>query len=318
MKTLRVCLYKDIPQILERESNYIYFAYDALKIYVGQNLYNNPFSITEKIPTKPIQNIIYILLGDGSVNICTDYATKKVATIEDNSQIELLKEVGSLFYHNNKGVYDDLTTRSLVTPFEDGIYQIVVSLPKGTVIDKDTLIAYNEETKMFEVIGTKDPTVLFGQLVGIDTSTISTVVSDAKISANVRISKAYDNIISALPDGIYASSSDGAASEEFEEFKSEFERYESSMTVKLNKLYEKIEDITEIIDLKKIEQKIRESLKEVYPEIDEAFEIYARAVSKLASIEHDVELYSDNKYDEAYEKLHNIVVDAINNPWENY
>ena len=38
IKKLIVCLSKDLPPILDRSSDKVYFTYDKLKLYIGQNI----------------------------------------------------------------------------------------------------------------------------------------------------------------------------------------------------------------------------------------------------------------------------------------
>lgn len=64
-KTLRVCLSKDLPDILDREPNFLYFLYDKLMLFMGQNIYNDPFCIVPALPDDPISGMLYIDFGDG-------------------------------------------------------------------------------------------------------------------------------------------------------------------------------------------------------------------------------------------------------------
>ena len=64
MKTLRVCLSSELPDVLERSSDYLYFAYDKLILYSGQNEVSENFAIATEIPEAQIEGMIYILNTD--------------------------------------------------------------------------------------------------------------------------------------------------------------------------------------------------------------------------------------------------------------
>ena len=49
MKTLRVCLSSDLPGLLDRNPDYLYFLYDKLFLYSGQNILDVNFSIVDNI-----------------------------------------------------------------------------------------------------------------------------------------------------------------------------------------------------------------------------------------------------------------------------
>ena len=68
MKTLRVCLSSDLPGLLDRNPDYLYFLYDKLFLYSGQNMIDVNFVITEHIPDidDQVPGMIYILNTDGS------------------------------------------------------------------------------------------------------------------------------------------------------------------------------------------------------------------------------------------------------------
>ena len=45
LKTFRVCLSSELPPEVDREDNYIYFTYDTLSLYLGQNEFCDNFAI---------------------------------------------------------------------------------------------------------------------------------------------------------------------------------------------------------------------------------------------------------------------------------
>lgn len=318
MKTLKVCLYKDLPSIENRDENYIYFVYDKLNLYFGKSKYNEPFVITKNIPINPSYNLVYILF-DGTVNVYFDHIYRQIGVIENKEECKILENINYLFYLPNNGSYTDITAKSLVTPFNNGSYQIVISLPEDTYIDKDSLIAYNEETNMFEVIGKKSEDINFNnKLYGVDTQSISTAISDMRINADIRISKAYDNILKILHDGIYADTKDKVTMEEYEDLVNSFNEYKDNTVDKFNEMQKEIKELTIILDDEVIKQKIMNVLQEQYDDIDNALKLFEESVYKLDNIETNVKSYADTKYNETYDTLNQTIVEAIKDPWDEF
>ena len=65
------------------------------------------FVITERIPDidDQVPELIYILNTDGSVHRKVDYVDTVVAEIEEDSQIELLRKAGTMYYVNSDHTY---------------------------------------------------------------------------------------------------------------------------------------------------------------------------------------------------------------------
>ena len=124
MKTLRVCLSSELPGLLDRKSNYLYFLYDKLLLYNGQNMIDVNFAITDKVPESQIDGMIYILNTDGSVHRKVDYVDTIVAKIENINQIELLKKAGTMYYIDAEHRYIDSQRRILTLPYNDGNYEL--------------------------------------------------------------------------------------------------------------------------------------------------------------------------------------------------
>ena len=129
MKTLRVCLSSDLPGLLDRNPDYLYFLYDKLFLYSGQNMIDVNFVITERIPDidDQVPGMIYILNTDGSVHRKVDYVDTVVAEIEEDSQIELLRKAGTMYYVNSDHRYMDSQRRTLTLPYNNGNYELAVA-----------------------------------------------------------------------------------------------------------------------------------------------------------------------------------------------
>jgi hypothetical protein len=110
MKTLRVCLSSSLPPLTDRDRNYLYFTYDDLALYSGQNTLYENFVITHEIPEEQVEGMIYILDTDGSVHRKEDYQDLVIAEIEDSSQVEILQKAGTMFYVNSNYKYLDSQT----------------------------------------------------------------------------------------------------------------------------------------------------------------------------------------------------------------
>ena len=321
LKTLKVCLSKDLPLIEDRDSNIIYFVYDKLTVFLGKNLYSNPYAIVETIPQEPMSGILYFCLDDGIVKASIEYEIKDIAEIENNEQLEMLKNTGSTFFVNSQKRYLDLNRRIITLPFQNGTYELTVSLANDLIIDKNTIITFNPETNMFEITGSNyDHGNLFlKDYIGKDTNTIDNEIEECRISSNVKVSNAYDNIIKILSDGLYVNIEDRVKREEFIQLEEYLKNYKLYLENYMKDIINNLEEFTgEIISGETISKRILSSLENVYPEIEYALENYSKMTSQFDGIEKRVKDYADKRFDEAYSELNNIVTEASNNAWDDF
>ena len=152
LKTLRVCLSSELPELLNRDPNFIYFLYDKLTVFLGQSIYSDPYAVVEAMPEAPINGMLYFVM-DGTVQVYIEYSNKVIGQIENEDQLELLKKAGTTFFVNSEKRYLDLSRRIVTLPFQNGTYELTVSLANNLKIDKDTVIGFNPETNHFEMIG---------------------------------------------------------------------------------------------------------------------------------------------------------------------
>ena len=188
MKTLRVCHSKDLPSIHDRDINYIYFLYDKLEVFLGQNYYSDPYAIVESYPfDNVIPGMLYFCLDDGYVKAQVNLVDTKIAKIESDEQLEILKQAGTTFFVNAERRYLDVRTRCISLPFRNGSYELTVNLAADLKINKNTVIAFNPETQQFEIVGDiQDFDIVFSRdYRGLKTDSVDTKVEDHKISSDV-------------------------------------------------------------------------------------------------------------------------------------
>lgn len=318
MKTLKVCLSRDLPPILE--NNIIYFLYDKLEIFVGQNYFSDPFSIVESFPESFVNNMIYICLDDGKIKAMINNELIEIALVESPEQLEILKQSGSTFFVNSNKRYLDIKTKTISLPFQNGSYELTINLASDIKIDENTVIGFNPETNQFEIIGNiQDYNLVFGRKYkGVETNSINTIVENNKISSEVKISPNYDNIIKNNKDGLYASVNDRVTSTVFQSWTEKFKKYAENIDeyiVELNKL---VEEAEEIISSGSLGAKILAALEEVYPEIDSALANYDEYANKIDNLEEEVMDYSETRLNEFEEEVKETIKEITENPWGDF
>jgi hypothetical protein len=320
MKTLRVCHSRDLPSIHDRDLNYIYFLYDKLEVFIGQNYYSDPYAIVESFPLSPVAEMLYFCLDDGKIRAKVSLAITEIAEIESPEQLEILKQAGTTFFVNSDRRYLDVKSKLITLPYNNGTYELTLSLANDLKIDKNTVIAFNPETQQFEIVGDiQDYDLVFTRKYrGKDTDSVKTNVEDHKISGEVKLNPAYDNIIKETPNGLYATVNDRVASNVFEAWTEQFKNYKEDMDAFIAEITDLIEEAEEIISGDVIGTKIMEALARVYPEIDEAFANYATYAQDIDDFETEIRDYSQQRYDETREELIDIIDDATNDPWDDF
>ena len=321
MKTLRVCHSRDLPSIESRDSNFIYFLYDKLEVFLGQNYYSDPYAIVESYPYDNIvAGMLYFCLDDGYVKAQVNLIDTKIALIESEEQLEILKQAGTTFFVNAERRYLDTRTRCISLPFANGTYELTVSLAADLKINENTVIGFNPETQEFEIIGDiQDFDLVFSRdYKGKDTNSVKTNVEDHKISGDIKINPAYDNIIKETPDGLYATVNDRVTSTVFEHWTEQFVGYKDNMEAFILELADLIERAEEIISSDTIARKILAAVEAIYPEIDDALENYDEYAEKIDQIDQDIRDYADQQFDNAVAEINAKIDDATADPWEDF
>ena len=319
MKTLRVCHSRDLPSIESRDSNFIYFLYDKLEVFLGQNRYSDPYAIVETYPhDNVIAGMLYFCLDDGYVKAQVNLVDTEIALVETEEQLEILKQAGTTFFVNSERRYLDVRTRCISLPFMNGTYELTVSLAADLEINQNTVIAFNPETQQFEIVGDiQDFDIVFTRdYRGKDTNTIKTNVEDHKVSADIKLDPAYENIIKETPYGLLASVSDRVTSDVFDLWRDEFVHYKENMDAFIEQLADLIERAEEIISTDAIARKILAALQEAYPEIESALANFDEYADKIDRLDQDIRSYAENQFTSISEELNQKIDSATSDPWE--
>lgn len=297
MKTLKVCLARDLPVESDRLSNYLYFTYDDLKLYSGQNYIEDNFAIVDEIPEDQVYGLIYILNTDGSVHKLVDYADEKIAEIESEDQIEILQKAGTMFYVNSRHRYLDKQRRVLTLPFNDGNYELNASTKKEDVFDENTILKFNTETNRFEVYAdTSEDFIDFSKpLRGSTTNTVITEVNGARLFAKVRLSKEVNNMLKSSSDGLYVASSDYVTKEVFDEWSRDVFDIRATCYEILNRIKRELDEVTALVTPEYIEQKIYDVLEDKFGDIRTALDNYDTYVAQLDELENQIVTYVTNE-----------------------
>ena len=295
-KTLRVCLSSDLPPILERDPDYLYFVYDKLWLYAGQNKLDEDFVVCNYISEDPVENMMYIQYSDGDVHRFSNYQDHIIANIEDQDQLELLAKVGTSYLVNSDRRYYDSQQRSLVLPFNDGVYELVVSMKEDQVFDNDTIMKFNEDTEQFEIYGdTTEEYIDYSKpLRGGETNTVKVKVDGSRLIANIKVSGATDNLIRAASDGLYVKDFDLAQKEDYENLYNQFTEFKAHSEDVMDYIDSVIAELEDLISEESIEARTRAILSTHYDNIDEALANYEEFVSRLDGIEDEVMTYASD------------------------
>ena len=300
MKTLRVCLSSELPAPGDRSSDYLYFTYDKLYLYNGQNLMSDNFAISSEIPEAQVTGMIYILDTDGSVHRKVDYSDEVIAEIEDSSQIDLLKKAGTMFFVNADHRYIDSQRRSLTLPFTDGTYELNVSAKNDAVYDNNTILKFNEKTNKFEMYSdTSEDFIDYSKAIrGGSTSTVDMNVSGPRLYGNIKVSSMTGNILKKSSDGLFAKSDNLLERDEFNEWvnnTTDFRKYAIDV---LTRLEHELNATKELVNKDTILMEIMQQLSARYPGIETALENYDDFKATLDAIETDIMTYAETNITE--------------------
>lgn len=300
MKTLRVCLSSELPAPGDRSSDYLYFTYDKLYLYNGQNLMSDNFAISSEIPEAQVTGMIYILDTDGSVHRKVDYSDEVIAEIEDSSQIDLLKKAGTMFFVNADHRYIDSQRRSLTLPFTDGTYELNVSAKNDAVYDNNTILKFNEKTNKFEMYSdTSEDFIDYSKAIrGGSTSTVDMNVSGPRLYGNIKVSSMTGNILKKSSDGLFAKSDNLLERDEFNEWvnnTTDFRKYAIDV---LTRLEHELNAAKELVNKDTILMEIMQQLSARYPGIETALENYDDFKATLDAIETDIMTYAETNITE--------------------
>ena len=314
LRTFRVCTSKQLPISSQRSSNFIYFTYDTLIVYLGQAKYSDPYAIVETLPKDPARGVMYFCLDTGLVKFKDDLEVNTLAKIESDDQLEILKQSGTMFFYNARSRYLDKQTKTVSLPYQNGTYELTVALANELKINENTVIKYNTDTNQFEISGDIED---YGQLnthgySGKNTSTATTTVVDGKISTEVKVSKAYDNLLKNTSGGLFVSATDKVSREEFEGLRSNYQDYKGTLEYYLKTIQAVAAAGQDLVNRDSINAKIAKALEDAYPDIDKAVKNYDELSADIRGIEGRSKEYTDIKTN----KAKNDILETTYKPWE--
>lgn len=320
IKTLRVCLSEELPTLENRDPNYFYFLYDKLTLFRGQSLFNDPFAIVESMPSYPAYGLLYMVINDGNVQVYDEYENKTIANIESQDQVELLKQSGTMFFVNSEKRYLDLKRKLITLPYQNGTYELTVSLANDIKIDENTVIGFNPETNQFEIIGDRQDydLVFTSNYRGKESDSAVINVSENRVSAEVKISKAFDNMIKLTGSGLLADGAGKLKKEDFEIFQDQYHDYKLRIQGYLEELIKAVNDAQYIVSEESISKRILAALESEIPGIEASLAQLDEMASKFDGIEERSMNYTNQQVDFAKGEIINAILDATNNPWTEF
>jgi len=317
LKTLVVCLSTDLPPEADRDTNYIYFVYNTLNLYMGKTIYGENFCICDTMPELPALGTLYICLDDGKVKVYDDYTVKDIGEVETREMLNILAQAGTMYYFNSKERYIDKQNRMLVLPFMNGSYNLVVDVPNDLLYNENTVIKYNQESERFEIYGEtydEDPLETTG-FVGKESQTVKIDVKDGRIEGSVKLSEEKGNLIRVVEDGLFVQVHDAITQQEFDSWKGNYENYKLRLEFFMNSIAEDLSHIEELISEDAINAKIQYYLSQVYPTIDQAIEAYDILYRQINEALANYENYAQDRFSEIETELREKVDDALERPW---
>lgn len=287
MKKLRVCKSNELPDVLQRSSDYLYFVYDKLVLYSGTQMMSDNFAIAPSMPSDPVVGMIYILDSDGSVHRYTNYQDVKIATIENTSQIPILKKAGTMYYINSAHRYLDMQRRTLTLPWNNGKYELNVNMKNNQIFDNNTILKYNTKSERFEVYGPQDEEFIdFSKpFRGKGSESVDVIVDGPRISANIKISKFINNILAAAPDGLYVLSDKFVKKATFNEWSMWVTDLANYCKDILDLVESELAGVQQIVSKESIDAEIMKQLRAKYSTIDTAIAQYNVLANEVSSIE---------------------------------
>ena len=325
LKVLRVCSSEDLPETSSRDSNYLYFVYDKMKLYFYNSFYSDPFCIVESLPsTNLVENMLYITTT-GYVKTYIDYQVYDVGVIENNTsgvpdptQLALLVSAGTTYFMNAESRYLDLQTRVLELPYQNGSYQLSVNLASQLKIDSNTIIAFNEDSNQFEVTGDldmPDQMLKIDQYITKPTTTTTLTTTSKVLYCDVKISNELNNCLQVYGNGLYINVADKASQTEMDNVLSAYIGYRSLIDSYLAELVSSISTLTNAVSEETIGTLIDAALVNYESTISDMISKYDSLATQLNTIETDVTTGTDTKIEAAKDDIKSYI-NQIDNAWE--
>lgn len=315
-RVLKIVNTHDFPLPLDRLPNYLYMVYDKMDLYLYQSRYSDPFSIVEEIPDINImvENMLYITL-DGYMKTKWNNNIVELGTVEkiggeiDPAQLAILRQVGTIYFMNAESRYLDMQTRMIHLPYQNGEYQLSLSLSKELLIDNDTLIKYNAETNQFEIMGNEFRPFKWlkdiYKYIAVTSKSINTYIEDGfnAIRSNVRIHDSIDNGINVVSDGLFVNVTNFTEISRYKKLIKAFYDYQVIIDHYIVELRNALNALVVSITPEVIDEKIHEALLLYEPTIDQMLAEYDDLAQRIADLEIEVYRNLDIKIDAAKDEI---------------
>lgn len=306
MKKLKICNSENLPSIEDRTNDTIYFVYDKMAIFLGQNFYSDPFCIVEDIPDYPVPAMLYITF-QGDVKAYINDQVTVIAQIENTEELRYLNSAGSIYFMKAEYRYLDLQTRVVHLPYQNGEFQLTVNLAKEIMINKNTVLRYNPVTSQFEIEGDwyEDEGHIPNSngYVGGETSTTITRFDEKTFLTDVKISEEVNNVLKDYGNGLYVDISSKANKEQFNDLIESYIEYKSIIDGYIIELKEAIENASIEVSEGTIGEKIDEALEEYKPSIADMFEKYDQMYKELQELKEMYNTGVDTAFDTAKKEI---------------
>ena len=328
-RILQILTSRELPLPQYREPDHLYYVYDKMKLYLYQSQYADPFSIVEKMPDQSVlvENMLYIVIETGYMYTYSHNSIVELGHIEinefgdvDPDQMELLKKSGTIYFMNAEERYLDPQTRTLQLPFQNGTYQLTLSLAKDLMIDNETIIKFNEDTEQFEIMGAEfQPDKWLKDIYkyrGNWNESIITAVEEGSnaIKSKVNVADLSGNAIKVLGQGLYVNALDFADASRYNDMVLAFVNYKNIIDRYVLECTEAIMTITSTISQETIKQRIIAILEEYKPDIDDMFEKYDQFEEEINLIQYYLDHDVPEQIDEAEQSIIDYI-DSKDNAW---
>lgn len=325
LRTLKIVTSKTIPYPKDRYKSYMYFEYDKMELWLYCSRYDDLFCIIDKVPDKPVENMLYLTM-DGGVYTYYNYKVIKLGEIEkdkygnpDPEQLELLKQVGTQYFMNAEARFIDKQTRTLQLPFQNGNYILSLDLGNDLKIDKDTIIRFDPSKEQFYIAGKEfqpdDRLNNIGKYVGYLTDTAHTSTEEGIFRVDVNISSEDNNGIEiADTGGLFVDTSELASESRYEKFITSVRNYMTTIDSYVNELSEAVQKVVGVTSEDTINEKIMDALVEYESTIKTMLEKYDEFYKRIQNLENKVGGQLDIKVDNAKQEIKDFV-NQCNSAW---
>lgn len=322
-RTLKVCKSEELPDKPDRDKNYMYLVYDKMELHIYQSRYSDPFCIVEVLPANKAQmtdKMVYITT-DGYIYCYMNYKAYQLGTVEnfDSDQLEILRKCGTTYFLNAESRYIDKQKRTIQLPFQNGNYQLNLSIFEDVMIDENTVIRFNPETEQFYIAGKEyqfdNRLNNIHAYSGRTSNTVKNKIDKHVFRSDVRISENENNSIQALKNGLYVSTFDLAKLDDYDRMILAFANYKSIIDIYISELREIVGEATESVSPAQIAAKITEALNAYEPTIQTMFDQYSGLSDRLATVEDTVTNGFSTAMEAAKDEIKNYINES-NTAWE--